>query len=144
MVTFPTIDYQLTSATTTVRLVDSGYDGAYDTNFATTVNINGVASSLFSLTDDSATVKNGLRITLTNNTGVAFNANVGVHVNYDTVTNTLLVTADNTTATGITQGLITAGQNIATFRSRYNETPYMATFTDISSGTANYNFWVCL
>jgi hypothetical protein len=138
MVTFPTIDYQLTSATTTVRLVDSGYDGAYTNNWVTVVNANGVASSLFSLTDDSASVKNGLRITLTNNTGIAFNASVGLTVNYDAVTNTLLVTADNTTATGITQGLMSAGVNIATFRSRYNETPadYVAAFSAISAGTS--------
>jgi hypothetical protein len=145
MVTFPAIDYQHASATTTVRLTTSEYDASYTNNWVTVVNANGLASSLFSLTDDSAAVKNGLRVTLTNNTGIGFNAEVGMDVNYNTVSNTFLI-SDNDAATSAAanttgvdgNNLVVAGVNIATFRSRYDETPatYVAAFSTISAGTA--------
>ena len=110
----------------------------FDNATANASNIKGSATSEYSMST-SKTMIDGLRLTLTNNTGVN-QAAIGVGVTG--ASNTAIVTSQ-AIGTSITQGLIVAGKNIASYAANTgtvdnNEATanYVAAFSDISSGSS--------
>ena len=92
----------------------------------------------------SKSLLSGLRLTLTNNTGIVLPTATGITV--AAVSNTTIVAASTNADSSITQGLIAAGTNIASYEARTGTTGdnywnegtvnYVAAFSAISSGTA--------
>ncbi len=152
---FPTLTIVTGSESTTAVLVATGRGSVswgsntvsnFDDATANAKNIKGAATGEFSISTTKTTV-DGLRVTLTNNTGVN-QAKLGVAVT--PASNTVIVAATNqagqtaaaAASGGITQGLIVAGTNIASYAANTgtvdnNETTanYVAAFSDISSGS---------
>ena len=144
---FPTLSLKPTTTSTTAVLVATGRGSVswgsdtvsnFDTATANAANIKGSATSEYSVSTSKSTI-DGLRLTLTNNTGVA-QAAIGVGVTGQS--NTAIVTSQ-AIGTSIAQGLIAAGTNIASYSANTgtvdnNEATanYVAAFSDISSGSA--------
>ena len=148
---FPTLSFVTNSDSTTASLVKEGRGSvslgsnvAYNYDTATASEANGSGSGSEFVISNTKSLLSGIRLTLTNNRGTAFATNTGVTVG--AVSNTSIVAASTATDSSITQGLIVAGTNIASYEARtgttgdnyYNEgtASYVAAFTDISSGTA--------
>jgi hypothetical protein len=143
---FPTLTFVTGSDSTTAALVGTGRGSVsigssvaynYDTATASEANSSGEGSE-FTLATEKSTI-DGLRLTLTNNTGVN-QAAIGVGVTG--ASNTVIVTSQ-AVATSIAQGLIVAGENIASYAANTgtvdnNEATanYVAAFSDISSGSS--------
>ncbi|MAD11210.1 MAG: hypothetical protein CMC04_00615, partial [Flavobacteriaceae bacterium] len=144
---FPTLSFNTDATSTTANFVSTGRGSVswgsstvsnFDTATANAANIKGGATGEFSITASSTKI-DGLRLTLTNNTGVN-QAKMGVGVTG--ASNTVLVTSQ-AIGTSIAQGLIVAGTNIASYVANTgtvdnNEATatYVAAFSEISSGTA--------
>jgi len=130
---FPKIDINTGSATTTAILTPSGYDGVILGGTYTSNNARGTASNFFSLPDQTGTLLSGLRLTLRNDGNVAFTAATTVTI--AGASNVAIVT-DKGAQNGA-YGLIQAGINISSYVSETNESPanYVASFDDIASGT---------
>jgi hypothetical protein len=144
---FPTLTIVTGSESTTAVLVATGRGSVswgsntvsnFDDATANAKNIKGAATGEFSISTTKTTV-DGLRVTLTNNTGVN-QAKLGVAVT--PASNTVIVAATSNESGGIAQGLIVAGTNIASYAANTgtvdnNETTanYVAAFSDISSGS---------
>ena len=136
---FPSIQFLTSSVTNTAILTPSGYDGVIAGQSVSAINSRGTASSFYSISASTPVVKKGLRVTLTNNTGVAFSgvsfygvgANSGTAFRQDLTKGniSLLNTANE----------ILAGVNISTYVASTNEGPanYVADFTQISAGTTS-------
>ena len=143
---FPTLTFVTGSDSTTAALVATGRGSVslgssvaynYDTATASEANATGEGSE-FTLSTSKSMI-DGLRLTLTNNTGVN-QAAMGVGVTG--ASNTVIVTSQ-AIGTSITQGLIVAGTNIASYAANTgtvdnNEATatYVAAFADISSGSS--------
>jgi hypothetical protein len=143
---FPTLTFVTNSDSTTAALVATGRGSVswgsaetlnFDTATASEANNKGEGSE-FTLTTAKSTI-DGLRLTLTNNTGVD-QAAIGVGVTG--ASNTVIVTSQ-AIGTSIAQGLIAAGTNIASYAANTgtvdnNEATanYVAAFSDISSGSS--------
>jgi phage shock protein A len=144
---FPTLSLKPTTTSTTAVLVSTGRGSVswgsdttsnFDNATANASNVKGSATSEYSVSTSKSTI-DGLRLTLTNNTGVA-QAAIGVGVTGQS--NTAIVTSQ-AIGTSIAQGLIAAGTNIASYSANTgtvdnNEATanYVAAFSDISSGTS--------
>ena len=148
---FPTLTFVTDSDSTTASLVKEGRGSvslgsgvAYNYDTATASEANGSGSGSEFVISNTKSLLSGIRLTLTNNRGTAFATNTGVTVG--AVSNTSIVAASTATDSSITQGLIVAGTNIASYEARtgtagdnyYNEgtANYVAAFSEISSGTA--------
>ena len=144
---FPTLSLKPTTTSTTAVFVATGRGSVswgsdttsnFDNATANASNIKGSATSEYSMSTSKTTI-DGLRLTLTNNTGVN-QAAIGVGVTG--ASNTAIVTSQ-AIGTSITQGLIVAGTNIASYAANTgtvdnNEATanYVAAFSDISSGSS--------
>jgi hypothetical protein len=144
---FPTLTFVPTSASTTAVLVATGRGSVswgsstvsnFDNATANATNIKGAATGEFSITASSSSI-DGLRLTLTNNTGVN-QAKIGVGPTG--TSNTAFVTSQGV-GTSIVQGLIVAGTNIASYAANTgtvdnNEATanYVAAFSEISTGSS--------
>ena len=148
---FPTLTFVTDSDSTTASLVKEGRGSVslgsnvpYNYDTATASEANGSGSGSEFVVGASKSLLSGLRLTLTNNTGIVLPTATGVTV--AAVSNTTIVAASTNADSSITQGLIVAGTNIASYEARTGTTGdnywnegtvnYVAAFSAISSGTA--------
>ena len=147
---FPSLTFVTGSTSTTANLVATGRGSVswgsdttsnFDNATVNASNIKGAATSEFSLSS-SKSMLDGLRVTITNNSGLSPANNLGVAVL--AASNTVIVAATSNAGGSLTltQGLIVAGTNIASYVANTgtvnnNETTanYVAAFSDISSGS---------
>jgi len=73
---FPSIVFDTATASNTAILTPSGYDAVINSTSVSAINSRGTASSFYSVAATAPTLKSGVRVTLTNNTGAAFSAAV--------------------------------------------------------------------
>ncbi len=136
---FPSITFLTSSVTNTAILTPSGYDGVVAGSSVSAINSRGTASSFYSVSASAPVVKKGMRVTLTNNTGVAFSgvSFYGVGANSGTAFRQDLTKGNKSLAN--TANEIVAGVNMSTYVASTNEGPanYVAAFSDISSGTTS-------
>ena len=148
---FPTLTFVTGSTSTTANLVATGrgsvsWGSATTSNFDNATvnasNIKGAATGEFSV-GSSKLFLDGLRVTITNNSGLSPANNLGIAVL--AASNTVIVAATSNAGGSLTltQGLIVAGTNIASYVANTgtvnnNEATanYVAAFSDISSGSS--------
>jgi hypothetical protein len=136
---FPSITFLTSSVTNTAILTPSGYDAVVAGSSVSAINSRGTASSFYSVSASAPVVKKGMRVTLTNNTGVAFSgvSFYGVGANSGTAFRQDLTKGNKSLAATANQ--IQAGINMSTYVASTNEGPanYVAAFTAISAGTTS-------
>ena len=148
--TWPTLTFVLGSDSTTAALVGTGRGSVslgssvaynYDTATASEANASGLGSE-FTLTTAKSHI-DGLRITITNNSGISPANNLGVAVLAASNTVIKAATSNAGGSLTLTQGLIVAGTNIASYVANTGtvdnmEAPatYVAAFSDIASGSS--------
>ena len=145
---FPTLTIVPTSRSTTANLVatgrgsvswGSGVASNFDTANQYAANIKGDATGEFTFSTAKSFLS-GLRITLTNNSGVN-KTDLGIGITG--ASNTAIITTPSNVTSTIANGIITAGTNIASYVANTgtvdnNEATasYVAAFSDISSGSS--------
>jgi len=153
---FPALTFVTDSDSTTASLVKESRSGVslgsnvaynYDSATASEANASGEGSEF--VIGSTKSLLSGLRITLTNNTGVVLPTSTGLSVTNGSVSSAVLVVpgqAANVSTdkySSITAGLMVAGTNIASYLARTATSSgeegtanYVATFASISSGSS--------
>jgi hypothetical protein len=151
---FPSLTFVTDSDSTTAALVKEGRGSvslgsnvAYNFDTGTASEVNGSGEGTEFTIKATNSLLSGLRVTLTNNTGVELPTATGITVSATgSGTAATIVSGSTGVDTSITRHLIVAGTNIASYEARtgttgdnyWNETTadYVATFQQISNGTA--------
>jgi hypothetical protein len=145
---FPTLTLVPTSRSTTANLVASGRGSVswgsnvasnFDTANQYAANIKGDATGEFTVSSAKSFLS-GLRITLSNSSGIN-KSDLGLGITG--ASNTAIITTPSNVTSSITNGLITAGTNIASYLANTgtvdnNEATanYVAAFSEVSSGSS--------
>jgi hypothetical protein len=150
MATFPTIVFDTATATNTAILTPSSYDAVISGASVSAHNTRGTASSFFSLSADATVVKNGVRVTLTNDQGAGAKFAVAANGMYRSNGHSMYIVGANSNTTMRTaldkgtksgtpaeMGYLAPGVNMSAYVASTNETPanYDAAFSAISAGT---------